>query len=69
MRIYSDNGGLQPNHLLLPHNPNHREAQSQTHPIQSVHADHAGHISAEEFNGHFTSIDTEVVCQFCNRDK
>ena len=66
MRVYSDNGGLQPNHLLLPHHPNHREAQSQTHPIQSVHADHAGHISAEEFNGHFTSIDTEVVCRFCN---
>ena len=62
MRMYADNGGIQQNQLLIPNHPrSNREAQCQTHPAQSVYTDISANISAEEFNGNFTSIDTEVV--------
>ena len=62
MRMYADNGGVQQNQLLIPNLPrSNREAQCQTHPAQSVYTDISANNSAEEFNGNFTSIDTEVV--------
>ena len=60
MRVASDNGGVQQNQLLIPNYHNQREAQNQPR-IQSVYADVSANNSAEEFNGNFTSIDTEVV--------
>ena len=66
MRVYADNGGVQQNQLLIPNYPRtNREAQCQTHPAQSVYTDISANNSAEEFNGNFTSIDTEVVSNFC----
>ena len=60
--MYADNGGIQQNQLLIPNHPRtNREAQCQTHPTQSVYTDISANNSAEEFNGNFTSIDTEVV--------
>ena len=60
MRVFSDNGGMQQNQLLIPSYHNQRETQHQPQ-IQSVYADVSANNSAEEFNGNFTSIDTEVV--------
>ena len=60
--MYADNGGVQQNQLLIPNLPrSNREAQCQTHPAHSVYTDISANNSAEEFNGNFTSIDTEVV--------
>ena len=61
MRVKANNGGVQQNQLIIPNYPNHREAQCQTHPAQSVYTDVSANNSPEEFNGNFTSIDTEVV--------
>ena len=61
MRVKANNGGVQQNQLIIPNYPNHREAQCQTHPTQSVYTDVSANNSPEEFNGNFTSIDTEVV--------
>ena len=64
MRLHADNGGLQQNALLIPNYQNQREAQNPAQ-IQSVYRDVSAN-SGEEFNGNFTSIDTEVVIYLSN---
>ena len=60
MRLRSDNGGIQQNQPLLPHSHNPQDVQNQPQ-IRSAYTGSSGISASQEFNGNFTSIDTEVV--------